>query len=139
MCSTFNNNKKHTRYTMSEINFKVLLLRFKSLNDSGPEYISELLQLYTPSRQLQYSSDTCQIPSSLTKSFVQPSFSYQSLSSWNQLPPTIRHGNSFQSFKSSSKCVSNIEIRVKFSCFTNTLLAGNFEIKKLRKEKSVKN
>lgn len=82
-----------------QIDFKDLSLCFKSLSASSPKYISDF-QLCTPSRQLSSSSDThlSRIQSFHTKTFGQPSFSYEDPSTWDQQPLTIRHANSFQVF-----------------------------------------
>ena len=51
----------HTLHKLTiekRIDFKLALLRFKSLNGSAPTYFSDLLHLYTPSRQLRSSADT---------------------------------------------------------------------------------
>ena len=40
------------------IEYKLLLLAFKSVNNDGPSYLSDLLKFYIPSRQLRSSSDT---------------------------------------------------------------------------------
>ena len=61
------------------IDYKVSSLAFSAINDSGPTYLSELLHLYTPSRELRSSSDTRQlrIPHTRTKTNGQRTFSYQ--------------------------------------------------------------
>ena len=53
-------------------------LCFKIISHQAPVYLSELLYLYTPSRQLRSSTDTrvFRIPSFRTKSCGQRSFSY---------------------------------------------------------------
>ena len=83
------------------IEYKLSLLCFHQ----APIYLSELLQLYTPSRQLRSSTDTrvFRIPSFRTKSCGQRSFSYQAPVIWNQLPVSVRHSTSVSSFKSSLK------------------------------------
>ena len=40
------------------IEYKLLLLAFKSVNNDGPSYTSDLLKFYIPSRQPRSSSDT---------------------------------------------------------------------------------
>ena len=66
---------------------------------------SDLLHLYTPSRQLRSSAITrvFRVPSFRTKSRGQCSFSYQAPTTWNKLPASIRHASSVMSFKSSLK------------------------------------
>ena len=87
------------------IDFKLASLCFKSPNGSAPTYLSDLLHLYTPSRQLRSSADTrvFRIPSFRTKSSGQRSFSYQAPTTWNKLPASIRYASSVSSFKSSLK------------------------------------
>ena len=88
-----------------KINFKLASLCFESLNGCAPTYLSDLLHLYTPSRQLRSSVDTrvFRIPSFCTKSSGQRSFSYQAPTTWNKLPDSIRHASSVSSFNSSLK------------------------------------
>lgn len=89
----------------ARIQYKIMSLTYTALFDCGPVYLSDLLHIYTPSRQLRSSSDTrtlC-ISSARTKSFGQRCFSYQSPLLWNSLPQEIRYAESSQSFKSSLK------------------------------------
>ena len=87
------------------IEYKLLLFAFKSVNNDGPLYLSDLLRLYIPSRQLRFSSDTrlLRIPSFRLKSFGQRKFSYQASVLWNSLPISLRHSNSTLAFKSALK------------------------------------
>ena len=87
------------------IEYKLLLLAFKVVNNDGPSYLSDLLKFYIPSRQLRSSSDTrlLRIPSFRLKSFVQRKFSYQASVLWNSLPIALRHSSSTSAFKSALK------------------------------------
>jgi len=87
------------------IDYKLSLLTFKSFNNQAPAYLSDLLHVYTPSRQLRSSADTrlLRIPHVRTKTFGQRSFSYQAPTTWNKLPLTVRSASSIPSFKSSLK------------------------------------
>ena len=69
------------------IEYKLLLLAFKSVINDGPSYLSDLLKFYIPSRQLRSPSDTrlLRIPSFRLKSFGQRKFSYQASVLWNSL------------------------------------------------------
>ena len=89
------------------IKYKLSLLCFKIISHQASIYLSELLHLYTPSRQLHSSTDTqmFRIPSFRTKYCGQRSFSYQAPVIWNQLPVSVRHSISVSSFKSSLKTV----------------------------------
>ena len=70
------------------IEYKLLLLAFRSVNNDGPSYVSDLLKFYISSRQLRSSSDIplLRIPSFRLKSFGQRKFSYQASVLWNSLP-----------------------------------------------------
>ena len=70
------------------IEYKLLLFAFKSVNNDGPSYLSDLLKFYISSRQLRSSSDfrLLRIPSFRLKSFGQRKFSYQASVLWNSLP-----------------------------------------------------
>ena len=83
------------------IEYKLSLI----ISHQTPIYLSELLHLYTPSRQLRSSTDTrvFRIPSFRTKSCDQRSFFYQAPVIWNQLPVSVRRSTSVSSFKSSLK------------------------------------
>ena len=88
------------------IQFKFLVLIYKSVNNLAPSYLSDLLNLHIPSRSLRSSSD----PSSLTiprplrlKTIESRTFSVAGPSSWNDIPPSIRQAPSLSSFKSKLK------------------------------------
>ena len=87
------------------IEYKLLLLAFKSVKNDGRSYLSDLLKFYIPSRQLRSSSDTrlLRIPSFRLKSFGQRKFSYQTSVLWNSLPISLRHSSSTLAFKSALK------------------------------------
>ena len=67
--------------------------------------MSDLLQPYTPARQLRSASDagTFFIPCANTKTFDERSFPYTGSSVWNKLPQTLRHSDSASSFKAALK------------------------------------
>ena len=77
------------------IEYKLLLLAFKSVHNNGPSYLSDLLKFYVPFRQLRSSSDThlLRISSFRLKSFEQRKFLYQASVLWNSLPISLRHSN----------------------------------------------
>ena len=87
------------------IDYKISSLTHSAICGTGPEYLSELVQIYTPSHPLRSSSDTsllC-IPSVRTKTYGQRSSSYQAPTTWNNLPAPLRHTESVTSFKTSLK------------------------------------
>ena len=84
--------------------FKVLLLVYKSLNGSGPNYMSELLKPYTPKVHLRSSTQNLLIiPKSNLKSFGDRSFSCAGPLLWNALPAHLRLATSVQEFKTGLK------------------------------------
>ena len=87
------------------IEYRLLLLAFKSVNNDGLSYLSDLLKFYMPSRQLRSSSDTrlLRISSFRLKSSGQRKFSYLASVLWNSLPISLRHSNSTLAFKFSLK------------------------------------
>ena len=89
----------------SRIQYKISSISFNTVTGAGPEYMSDILHIYRPSRQLRSSSDDriLHIPSIKTKSFGHRSLAYQGPSVWNQLPFTIRHSPSITAFKSALK------------------------------------
>ena len=90
----------------SRIHYKICSLTYTSLFDSGPTYLSDRLQIYSPPRLLRSSSDSRILsmpPPYNTKSFGLRRFSQQSPLSWNSLPHNVRHSESPQSFRSSLK------------------------------------
>ena len=90
----------------SRIKYKICSLTYTSLFDSGPIYLSDLLELYHPSRPLRSSSD-CRIlskpPPYTSKTFGLRRFAQQSPLTWNNLPIEIRVSQTPLSFRSSLK------------------------------------
>ncbi len=85
------------------IDFKVLLLVYKSLNGLGPKYMSDMLTEYKPNRPLRsLGSSQLEIPRVHTKQ-GESAFSYYAARSWNQLPEEIRCAKTLVTFKSSLK------------------------------------
>ncbi len=85
------------------IDFKVLLLVYKSLNGLGPKYMSDMLTEYKPNRPLRsLGSSQLEIPRVHTKQ-GESAFSYYAARSWNQLPEEIRCAKTLATFKSSLK------------------------------------
>ena len=89
----------------ARIEFKLALLCHSFFSGTAPHYISQLLSIYTPSRNLRSSSDLrlLRVPRVRTKSFGHCSFSYSAPTFWNSLPYEIRHIQSVSSFKTALK------------------------------------
>ena len=88
----------------ARIEYKLSTLRH-SFSDTAPAYLSDLLHVYSPSRQIRSASDsrTLRIPHIKTKTFGHRSYSYAAPSVWNSLPREIRHNQSTTAFKTAPK------------------------------------
>ena len=91
----------HWLLVTHRIQYKISTICFNSISGTAPEYLSDLLQPYTPARQLRSASDTRTFvtPRVNTKTFGERSFSYAGPSVWNNLPQTLHHSDSTSSFK----------------------------------------
>jgi hypothetical protein len=88
----------------SRIMFKILLIAYKALNGLAPEYISELLQLHIPSRNLRSSSQYLLVePRSHLSTYGDRAFSKVAPKLWNSLPIHIRCARSVEEFKKNLK------------------------------------
>eukprot|EP00745_Piridium_sociabile_P025212 TRINITY_DN39921_c0_g1_i18.p1 TRINITY_DN39921_c0_g1~~TRINITY_DN39921_c0_g1_i18.p1 ORF type:complete len:291 (-),score=25.65 TRINITY_DN39921_c0_g1_i18:34-906(-) len=89
----------------SRISYKLSSICFSSATGTGPEYLSDILNIYAPPRQLRSSADNrmfC-IPTVRTKSIGERSLVFQGPTIWNNLPQNIRYSVSKDSFKSALK------------------------------------
>ena len=97
-----------TRHTKSlhwlpvteRINFKILLIVYKSLNNVAPQYLKTMFQYYRPIRTLRSSSKSL-----LTVKRHRTSYGARAISKygpvlWNQLPLAIRNADTVPQFKS---------------------------------------
>ena len=89
----------------ARIQYKVSTLCFSVITGTGPQYPSELLHLYSPSRDLRSSADTriLKIPRATSEAFGQRLFSHIGPSTWNGLPYSLRHSDSQTSFRQALK------------------------------------
>ena len=89
----------------ARIDYKLSTICFNFFSGSSPAYISDLLSVYAPSRQLRSSSDhrlLC-IPRVRTKTYGERTFSFRAATQWNSLPFDIRHAETLPSFKRALK------------------------------------
>ena len=86
------------------IDLKILLFVYKALNKPAPQYLTNLLCPYTPSRTLR-SSDHCLliVPRSRLKKRGDCTFATAGPKLWNSLPLYIRLAPSISIFKTSLK------------------------------------
>ena len=89
----------------AHIEYKQSTLCCFFFSDATPVYLSDLLRVYSPSRQFCSPSDsrTLRIPHLKTKTFGHRSFSYTTPSVWNSLPFEIRHIQPTTAFKTALK------------------------------------
>lgn len=97
-------NDLHWLRVQERIEFKVLLLVFKCLNNSGPDYLSSLIDIYQPRRQLRSTNGLLLLrPRSRLVNFGDRAFSCAAPKLWNQLPRFIRESGSIPAFKKNLK------------------------------------
>ena len=82
------------------IDYKISLIVFKCLNGLAPSYLSELIEIYVPSRNLR-SANLFLLKTKVTKykTLGDRSFSYTAPTVWNALPLEIRKEKSIDIFK----------------------------------------
>ena len=86
------------------IQFKLLLLTWKSLNGEAPTYLRDLLKPKQFTRQLRSSSDSLlEVPRTNLKTYGDRAFSVQAPKLWNALPSFIRLQTTRDSFKRALK------------------------------------
>ena len=85
----------------ARIEYKISVIFHSLFLGLSPIYLSDLLLVYTPKRNLRSSSDNrilC-IPKLPSKTFGHRSFSFAAPTIWNSLPSELRHTDSMQKFK----------------------------------------
>ena len=87
--------------------FKICTLTFKALHGLCPVYISELLEVYTPARELRSSSRavTLTVPRTLTRTYGDRAFTAAAPRAWNALPEELRSETSLLLFRKKLKSV----------------------------------
>ena len=88
----------------ARIEYKILLFTYKALNEKAPGYLSNLISLYQPTRDLR-SADSYLLnePRTLKTSFGDCSFASYSPSVWKDVPKEIKTSSSLLTFKKSLK------------------------------------
>ena len=86
------------------IDFKVLLLIYKAINGTGPNYIKNSLVHYVPPRTLRSSTTgLLKVPNYSLKKIGDAAFANYGPKLWNTLPSHIKEANSINIFKSKLK------------------------------------
>jgi hypothetical protein len=84
--------------------YKILLLTFKCLHGLAPDYLTDLIHEYKPSRNLRSSSQLRLISTSVsTYSYGHRSFCKASAELWNKLPLHVKNSVTVNQFKTSLK------------------------------------
>ena len=88
----------------SRIEFKILLLTYKALNDQAPSYLKELIVPYVPARALRSQNAGLLVVPRICKSRMGGrAFNYQAPLLWNLLPDSVRGADTLSTFKSRLK------------------------------------
>ena len=86
------------------IEFKILLLTYKALNNMAPSYLKELIVPYHPTRALRSQNSGLLVVPKVSKSRVGArAFSYQAPLLWNHLPVSVQEADTLSTFKSRLK------------------------------------
>ena len=80
------------------IEFKILLLTYKALNDRAPSYLKDLIVRYFPNRALCFQTAGL-LPRGSKSRMVGRAFSYQAPLLWNKLPVNVREADNLSTFK----------------------------------------
>ena len=85
----------------ARIEFKILLMAYKSVNGLAPEYLSELLKPYASSRHSRLNCrGLLDVPQTNLKTCGDRAFSKAAPKLWNDLPAHIRNRKTVNQFKS---------------------------------------
>ena len=96
--------KLHWLPIHARIDYKVAVLIFKCLNGLAPNYLSNMISVYSPSRALRSANSLMLTPSSSNyKRLGDRAFSVYAPRLWNRLPITLRIKKSLSSFKTNLK------------------------------------
>ncbi len=88
----------------ARIQFKKLMLAYKTTTGSAPTYFHSLLRIYIPSRNLRSASERCLVvPSQRGSKSLSRTFSFTIPGWWNDLPTPIRNAGSLSIFKQEMK------------------------------------
>ncbi len=84
----------------ARIQFKTLMLAYRTTTGSAPTYFHSLLRIYIPSRSLRSASERrLVVPSQRGSKSLSRTFSFTAPGRWNDLPTPIRNTGSLSIFK----------------------------------------
>ena len=82
------------------IDYKIILLTYKALNNLAPNYICDLIQTYSPGRTLRSANKSLLYTTKFKRSsYGGRAFSHAAPKLWNSLPLDIRQASSLSIFK----------------------------------------
>ncbi len=88
----------------ARIQFKTLMLAYRTTTGSAPTYFHSLLRIYIPSRSLRSASERhLVVPSQRGSKSLSRTFSFTVPGRWNDLPIPIRSAGSLSNFKQQLK------------------------------------
>ncbi len=88
----------------ARIQFKTLMLAYRTTTGSAPVYFHSLLRIYIPSRSLISASERrLMVPSQRSSKSLSRTFSFTVPGRWNDLPIPIRNAGSLSNFKQQLK------------------------------------
>ncbi len=88
----------------AHIQFKTLMLAYRTTRGSAPTYFHSLLRIYIPSRSLRSASERrLVVPSQRGSKSLSRTFSFTIPGWWNDLPTPIRNAGSLSMFKQQLK------------------------------------
>ncbi len=88
----------------ARIQFKTLMLAYRTTTGSAPSYFHSLLRIYIPSRSLRSASERrLVVPSQRGSKSLSRTFSFTVPGRWNDLPTPIRNAGSLKIFKQQLK------------------------------------
>ena len=86
------------------IRYKILLLTFRALQGTAPEYLSELLVYYKPEKNLRSAEkDLLSVPKTNLVTAGDRAFSVVAPKEWNKLPQHIKNAKTLSAFKTAIK------------------------------------
>jgi len=97
--------KLHWLPVSCRIEYKMLTLVYKALHGQSPGYISDMLEMYTPTRLLRSQQDATLfvVPKTRTATYGDRSFASAAPRLWNGLPLNVQDCATLQMFKKSLK------------------------------------
>ena len=104
------------------IQYKLLLLTYKSLHGQGPKYLSDLLEPYTSRQASRLAKDggalTLKVHSTKYSEYGDRAFTVTAPVYWNNLPGYIRNIQNLENFKK----------HLKHTCFQRPIWAQKSDI-----------